>query len=113
MHSGAMTDPNVVHAEALRRYEIHVDDRIAGFAEYIDSGDQRIFFHTEVAEEFGGRGLGAVLVEAAVVDAINTGKRIVPVCTFVAKFLDENESYAKHADPVTQDELDTVSGSAS
>ena len=44
------------------RYELHVDGELAGFALYTDKGDQRIMYHTEIFEAFGGRGLSSVLV---------------------------------------------------
>ena len=49
----------------LTRFEITSDGSLAGFTQYVEAGLQRIFFHTEIGEEFGGRGLAAVLVTAA------------------------------------------------
>ncbi|NLG55663.1 MAG: N-acetyltransferase [Rhodococcus sp.] len=107
-----MTDISVAHAEAIRRYEIHVDDAIAGFAEYLDSDDRRIFFHTEIGEEYGGQGLGSTLIQEAVVDTIRSGKRIVPICSFVAKYLEKNPAYSEHVAEVTQEDRDLVADAA-
>ncbi|QNG21027.1 N-acetyltransferase [Rhodococcus triatomae] len=103
-----MTDAKVVHAEALHRYEIHSDDHLAGFTQYVDSGDQRIFFHTEVGEEFSGQGLAGILVQEALANTITAGKRIVPVCPYVKKYLEKHDAYADHVDPVTREALDVV-----
>lgn len=94
-----MTEPNVSHAD--QQYEISVDGVRAGVAAYVDSGSQRIFHHTEVADEFGGRGLGSKLIAAALTDTRATGKRVVPVCSFVEAYLNKHPEYADITDPVT------------
>ena len=47
------------------RYEIRVGGELAGFTEFRDHDDQRVFFHTEIAEVFQGKGLSSVLIERA------------------------------------------------
>lgn len=93
--------PDGVPDRELRRYEIRVGDAIAGFTQFVDSDDQRIFFHTEIEERFAGRGLAATLIRSALDDTIASGKRIVPICPFVAGFLDRHDEFADHVDPVT------------
>ncbi|WP_232718315.1 GNAT family N-acetyltransferase [Gordonia metallireducens] len=101
---------------SARRYEITVEgtsdgDLVAGFAEYRDRADdsgavtERVFFHTEVAEEFGGRGLATILVREALDDARSRGLVIVGVCPLVAAFLKKHPEYADAARPVTRDVL--------
>jgi predicted GNAT family acetyltransferase len=75
------------------RYEIHVDGALAGFTKYRRRGDTRIFIHTEIAPEFGGRGLGSELIRRTLDDVRARGLDIVPVCPFVKAFLDEHEDY--------------------
>src|ERR687892_2521536 len=86
-------------------YEILVDGRRAGVTAYRDRGAQRIFFHTKVDDAFAGQGLGAELVQEALSDVRASGKRIVPVCPYVAKFLRRHEEFADITDPVTPDVL--------
>jgi predicted GNAT family acetyltransferase len=95
--------PVVTHATDKHRYEITVDGRAAGFTEYRDRDAQRVFFHTVVDEAFAGQGLGSVLVRHALADVREAGKRVVPVCPFVATFLQRHDEFADLADPVTPD----------
>lgn len=85
------------------RFSISVDGTKAGFTEYLDHGNQRIFPHTEIDDEFGGRGLATILVSAALEATRAAGMRIVPVCSMVAGFLDKHPEFNELVDPVTTD----------
>ncbi len=87
------------------RYEIAVDGELAGFTRFKDRGAQRIFFHTEVFPQFGGRGLSSTLVTGALTDVRARGLRAVPVCPLVANFLTKNPEFSDIADPVTGEVL--------
>ncbi|MGZ0231540.1 GNAT family N-acetyltransferase [Streptomyces sp. CPS1] len=95
--------PVVERVEDKHRYEILVDGELAGFTEYLDRDEQRVFYHTEVGDAFAGQGLAARLVEQAMTDVRQAGKRVVPVCPYVASFLRKHEEFADIADPVTPD----------
>jgi uncharacterized protein len=95
-----MTDI-VRNAPALNRFEIYDGDQIAGFAEYLDHEGQRIFHHTEIGEQFGGKGLATKLIDAALAETSRAGLRIVPVCPFVKKFVDKHDDVAGDVDEVT------------
>lgn len=99
----------VTHNPDEQRYEISVDERLAGFTAYRDrTGDdavERVFFHTEVADEFGGRGLGTILVGEALDAARDAGLTIVGVCPLVAAFLKKHPDYAPSTHPVTPEIL--------
>lgn len=69
------------------RYEIHVEDRLAGVGEYELRRDRIIFTHTEVGDEFGGRGLARELVAAALADSRRRGLAVLPSCTYVRKVI--------------------------
>ncbi|EST19183.1 GNAT family N-acetyltransferase [Streptomyces roseochromogenus] len=104
-----MTQPPAVPAvernDAKHRYEILVDGERAGLTAYRDRGEQRVFFHTEIDEAFAGQGLASRLVEEALTDVRASGKRIVPVCPYVAQFLKKHEEFADITDEVTPDVL--------
>lgn len=91
----------VHNAVESQRYEITIDGDSAGFAAYVDTNGQRIFYHTEVDQKFSGRGLGAVLVTAALMDTRSTGKRVVPVCAYVANYVKVDHDFDDILDPVT------------
>lgn len=95
-----------------RHYEITVDGEHAGIAAYIDSGNQRIFHHTKVEEKFGGRGLAGELVSAALTDTRESGKRIVAVCSFVAKYVEKHHDFDDALDPATPEVLAVVEADA-
>lgn len=93
--------PTVRHMDDKHRYEIHVDGRRAGFTAYRDFGHQRVFYHTEIDDSFADQGLAAQVVHYALSDVRDTGRRIVAVCPYVAKYLSRHEAFADYADPVT------------
>ncbi|CAJ1502298.1 GNAT family N-acetyltransferase [[Mycobacterium] kokjensenii] len=95
-----MSEPTVTHDN--RQYRISVDGEQAGFADYIEAGDQRIFHHTVIDKAFGGRGLAGILVGAALADTRAAGKRAVPSCSFVAGYIAKHPEFADLADPVTE-----------
>lgn len=105
-----MTDI-VRNAPALNRFEIYENDEIAGFAEYVDHGRQRIFHHTEIGPKFGGKGLASNLIRTALTETSNAGLRIVPVCPFVQKFIDKHDEFAAGADEVTPAVLELLENS--
>ncbi len=84
---------SVEHNVERSRYELLVDGRLTGIADYEREGDVVVFPHTEIVEERRGNGLGAVLVRAALDDVRGTGRRIVPACWYVARFIGENPEY--------------------
>ena len=84
-----MDDVTVTEAPDLGRYEIRQAGALVGFAAYRDRGAARAFTHTEIDDRVGGRGLGTRLVRHALDDTRARGLEIVPVCSFVAKVLDE------------------------
>ena len=75
------------------RYELLVDDRVIGVADYRDTGDVVVFHHTEVEPAQRGRGLGGALVQGALDDVRRQGRTIVPRCPFVAHFIEDNPEY--------------------
>ncbi|MGW1162842.1 GNAT family N-acetyltransferase [Streptomyces sp. NPDC002513] len=97
--------PVVERADARNRYEILVDGKRAGLTAYLDRGAQRVFYHTEVDEAYAGQGFASQLVQEALTDVRAQGKRIVPVCRYVAKFLQRHDEFADITDPVTPDVL--------
>ncbi len=78
----------------ISAYAVHLaDGTLAGRAYFIDPPDadgERIFFHTEVEEEFSGRGLAGLLVREALADSIRQNLTIVPVCPLFANRLKEH-----------------------
>lgn len=76
-----------------RRYELHVDGRLTGVADFHLRDDVVVLPHTEIERSMRGRGLGAELVRGALDDIRPTGRKVVPSCWYVAQFIDENPDY--------------------
>lgn len=98
-----MADANITTKNAGDRYEIHVDGERAGLADYVDSGGQRIFHHTTVDDRFSGQGLAGKLIAAALDETRAAGKRVVPICSFVASYVEKHDGYRDLVDPVTDE----------
>ncbi len=81
------TAVTVTDNPAENRYEAEVDGRLAGVAEYDLRPGIIVFTHTEVGDEFGGRGVGSALVSWALDDVRRSGLRVVPRCPFVAAYM--------------------------
>ncbi|MFC7344208.1 GNAT family N-acetyltransferase [Saccharopolyspora griseoalba] len=106
--SESAAEATVALSSSHDRYEITTDDELAGFTEFVDRDGRRIFYHTEIGEEFGGRGLGRQLIDRALSDTRAAELRIVPVCPFVKKHLQRHHEFDDLVDAVTQDAIAAV-----
>jgi predicted GNAT family acetyltransferase len=77
-----------------QRYELLSDHTVVGIADYHPDGDVVVFPHTEITPHLRGRGLGEVLVRAALDDVRRLDAKIRPGCWFVREFIDDNPEYA-------------------
>lgn len=89
----------VTFNEDGQSYDIAVaDGTVAGSAFFLpgpDADTERIFHHTVVDEQFGGRGLSKILVAEALDDSRERGVTVVPVCPlFVKKLQETGDDYA-------------------
>ena len=87
------TAPEYRHNPDKSRYEVLIDGRVVGLADYHVQGDVVVFPHTEVDPSLRGRGLAAELVRTALDDVRATGRTVVPSCWYVAQFIDEHPEY--------------------
>ncbi|MFK4759609.1 GNAT family N-acetyltransferase [Microbacterium sp. ZW T5_45] len=86
-----MSDTAVTRNDDTSRYEITVDGTLAGFAEFELRPGAIRFTHTEVDPAFQGRGLAGILAKDALTDAAASGDAIVPLCPYIAKYLETHE----------------------
>lgn len=85
-----MSDPQEVTDNAdAGRFELVVDGYLAELV-YQRSGDRLVLVHTGVPEALGGRGLGGVLVQAAIDVARADGLTLVPQCPFARAWIEKH-----------------------
>ena len=83
------------------KYTIAVAGETVGLAAVADRDNQRVFYHTEVEERFGGRGLATILVDEALKATRAEGKRVVPLCPMVADFIKKHPEFSDITDKAT------------
>lgn len=88
-----MSDSQSVQHDAGRHlYEVTVEGH-RSVCEYEDVGGRRVFTHTFVPVELRGRGIAEQLVRAALADARAAGLKVVPACSYVARFIERHREF--------------------
>ncbi len=72
------------------RYQASQAGKVIAFAEYRPVGNAIMFTHTEVDEHFEGQGVGSALIGFALDDVKSRGLMVIPMCPFVAAFIQRN-----------------------
>ncbi|MDD3458858.1 MAG: GNAT family N-acetyltransferase [Weeksellaceae bacterium] len=73
-------------------FALYQDDVKAGFMTYVWAGEDKVIIdHTEVFTEFGGRGFGRKLVDAAVEFAREYQLKIIPLCPYAKGVFERTE----------------------
>lgn len=75
------------------RFEIEVDDKVAGYTSYQRGKDQIAFMHTEIEPAYEGRGLASQLIAAALDQARAEGLEVLPFCPFVRGYIADHGEY--------------------
>jgi len=87
------TPVQVTHNAAAHRYEAVVDGYLS-LCEYEQTDGRMVFTHTVVPTELRGRGIAEKLVRAALADARAAGSKVIPACSYVAKFIERHKEFA-------------------
>lgn len=83
----------VINNKEASQFEINLDGKLAK-AEYMDRGKLIVFTHTEVPQEFEGKGVGSALAKTALDYARAEGKEVMPLCPFIAAYIRRHPEYA-------------------
>jgi len=75
-----------------KQYEFHLDDDLARI-EYIKAQGKIFLTHTEVPAKFEGKGIGSALVKQVLDDIQQKGLELVPLCPFVAAYINRHPEY--------------------
>ena len=87
-----MTEPTVILNEAQHQFEVPNDQgRI--LLKCIKRGDVLDLVHTEVDQQFEGRGYASALARAALDYARANHLKVVATCPFVRKYLERHHEY--------------------
>jgi uncharacterized protein len=76
------------------RYELLLDDEVAGVILYRLATGAIALIHTDIPPSLEGRGLGARLVAGALDDIRARGLRVIPICPFVRSYIRRHPDYA-------------------
>lgn len=78
-----------------KQYELHVGN-LTPKIEYIKNKNGEIYLtHTEVPSALEGKGIGSQLVEQALKDIKRQGLRLVPLCPFVAGYIQKHPDWKR------------------
>jgi len=88
-----MTDITLNHNMERQRYELLVDGKVAGFAEYTPRGDVVCLTHTEIDAGHEGMGFGSQLATLTLDRLREDGRRVVPRCAFIAGYIERHPEY--------------------
>ena len=86
-------DAVVVNAPEASRYELLLDGERIGELAYRRRKHGIAFTHTNVTTAYEGRGLGSRLAEAALEDARRQGLAVVPLCPFIAWYIEQHPEH--------------------
>jgi uncharacterized protein len=77
------------------RYEIRVDDELAGFVQYRRREGLIALIHTEIDTRFEGKGLASQLISAVLDEARVSGTAVLPFCPFVNGYIARHAEYVE------------------
>jgi predicted GNAT family acetyltransferase len=86
------SDSPVLNNIAESRFEATVDGLLC-VAEYLIKDDRMVFTHTFVPAELRGRGVAEKLVRTALAEARAKQLKVIPACSYVARFIDRHKEY--------------------
>jgi predicted GNAT family acetyltransferase len=87
-------DEVVVHVPERRRYELHIDGREVGQAEYVESGGVVVITHTGTSPRWQGQGVAGRLTRAVLDDVRRRGLKVIPRCGYSAAWIRDHPDYA-------------------
>jgi uncharacterized protein len=80
--------------DADDRYELLVDGRLVGIADFQVDGSVVEVPHAEIEPRLRGQGLGAILVKGVLDDVRDAGRTVIPSCSYVRWYIDEHPGEA-------------------
>lgn len=100
------TDAPVTVTREEGKFTVAIEGETAGLTAFAERDGQRVFFHTEVAEAFGGHGLATVLIAEALAATRADGLRIIAMRPTVAACVKNHHDFDDIADRPTGEILE-------
>lgn len=82
-----------------QRFELVKDGIVVGIAEYKISANTVTMTHTEVPDEYEGKGYGSELARLALDSLRDKQMKVIPSCQFIARFIQKHQEYADLTKP--------------
>jgi predicted GNAT family acetyltransferase len=92
------------------RYELLVDGDVGAFVQYTMRGGRLLLVHTEVDKARQGQGLATALIKGVLDDIRVRGIPMLPVCSFVDRFIKRHPEYDDLVDHEMFDALNAQKG---
>ncbi len=83
---------NIVNNTDENRFEAKIGEKLA-IIEYMRTGNNIIYTHTEVPEEFEGHGIAGKMAHHVMEYAKNEGLKVQPLCPFVKAYVNRHPEY--------------------
>lgn len=90
--SNEQVTPTITNNTTAQRWEAQIGQQRA-IAAYKRDGDTLMFTHTEVPPELEGHGIASQLIKTALDDARAQHQTIIPLCPFVAGYIQRHPDY--------------------
>ncbi|RZJ64342.1 MAG: N-acetyltransferase [Flavobacterium sp.] len=76
-----------------KQFEFHLEDGSTAFIEFVNEGKKIYLTHTEVPASHQGNGIGTKLVEKVLAHIKQDKRVLVPLCSFVASYVNNHDEW--------------------
>ena len=84
---------DVTDSTDRQRYELLDDGQLVGFIDYRADDALVVMMHAEVDPRFEGKGYGSAMVKAALESVRDSGRSVVPGCSFVRAYIQRHPEW--------------------
>lgn len=85
--------PRVTDNPAAQRFELLLDGRVVGHADYEVQDETLVITHVVVQQQLEGRGYGSMLTRAVLEAARERRMSVLPLCSFARSYLRRNPEF--------------------
>lgn len=89
-----MKNYQLIDNQEAKQYQYHIDSYIPNI-EYQKKGNDIALLHTNMPKDLRNQGIGTQLVHDTLEDISQKNMKVVPLCGFVASYINKNPQY-KH-----------------